>query len=224
MEKKGHLIHRQGYGSKEMTVVLNSGVASDHTVGIMAASRHQGWWWHTPDLQLANDDLPEAFQDWLAHSLGIGASRLERTPIQEQFTGHTAVLSRVDGEVQFARGFVPNVLGYIWAFFGAGGAGHWQDDLALLRDPTAVSFEVPVTRPQADDFPAWFRESSGVINVYALRRGNAHDSFNCVLGAVTVLINYLTELGGYDAYVEQLQTVGDSSQGHLLRGIMGGFQ
>jgi hypothetical protein len=205
-----------------MTVVFDSGVASDHTVGIFAASRHQGLWSHNPDLPLASP--PGGFRGWLAANLGIGASRLSRTPIHEQFTGHTAVLSRVAGQVQFARGFVPKVVGYIQAFLGSGGAGHWQDDLALLGDPTAISFEVPVTRQQAEAFPRWFQASSGAINCYALRRGNAHDSFNCVLGAVTVLMNYLTELGGYEAYVEQLQKVGDSSQGHLIRNIMGGFQ
>lgn len=142
----------------------------------------------------------------------------------EQFTGHTAVMARVAGRVEFVRGLVPNVSGYLWAFFGQGGGGHWQNDLAMLSDPTCVSFEVPVPEAEARAFPLWFNNASSAINVYALRNGNAHSSFNCVLGAVTVMVNYLVESGSdQSAYVQQLLKVQDSLQGHVMRDITSGF-
>lgn len=207
-----------------MTVVYDSTSRSDHSVGLVAISRHQGYWSHSPRRQFQSDPSQE-FKAWLSNNLGQGASRLQRTPLSEQFTGHTAVLSRVDGHVAFVRGFVPNVLGYLQAFFGRGGRGHWQDDYAMLSDPTAISFEIPVTRTEAQGFQTWFNNSSGAINVYALRNGNASSTFNCVLGATTVLVNYLTEVDGdYSPYVRQLLTVNDSMQGHLMQGMTSGFQ
>lgn len=206
-----------------MAVLINSTLETDHTVGIVAISRHQGAWSHTPNRQFEQHPN-ENFQHWLQQNLGQGASRLARTPLVEQFTGHTAVISRVAGQVQFVRGFVPNISGFLWAFFGSGGGGHWQNDLAMLSDPTCVSFEIPVTQDQAQNFQNWFNAASGVINVYSLQRGNANTTFNCVLAAVTVLVNYLTSFDGHEGYVEQLLTVNDSTQGHLMQGITGGFQ
>jgi hypothetical protein len=205
-----------------MTVLLNSTSTSDHAIGITAMSKHQGFWSHSPQRPFENQ--VGDFGKWLADNLGQGSSRLCRTPLTEQFTGHTAVMSRVAGHVTFVKGFVPNVSGYLYAFFGRGGGGHWQNDIGMLGDPTCISFEVPVTQNQANGFSDWFNTSSTVINVYALKKGNAIDSFNCVLGAVTVLVNYLDELGGYSGYVEQLLSVTDSMQGHLMQGISGGFQ
>src|ERR1700674_2009353 len=134
-----------------MTVLANSGRASDNAVGLAAISRHQGVWGHDPDLRLdiAPDD---GFQDWLQNNLGVGASRLARRPLTEQFTGHTAVFSRVAGQVQFASGFVPNITEYAGALLGAGGGGHWKNDLPMLDDPTCASFEIPVTPAQAAGF------------------------------------------------------------------------
>ena len=208
-----------------MTVCLDSETASDHAIGIVAMSKHQGFWSHAPQRPFVNQ-VGAPFSEWLALNLGQGSSRLCRTPLTEQFTGHTAVMSRVAGHVQFVRGFVPvpSVRGYIKAFFGRGGDGHWQNDIVMLSDPTCISFEVPVKRNQAEGFSNWFNTSSTAINVYALKNGNAIGSFNCVLGAVTVLANYLVELGDYSEYVEQLLSVQDSMQGHLMQGISGGFQ
>ena len=206
-----------------MTVVLNTSTSSDHTVGLVAMSKHQGAWSHSPRQKL-QEEPSAAFRRWLQANLGQGASRLQRKPLVEQMTGHTAVMSRVAGQVQFVRGFVPNVSGYVKAFFGKGGGGHWQNDLAMLADPTCICFAIPVTLKQAQNFQGWFNGASSAINVYSLRRGNASDTFNCVLGAVTVLTNYLVECGGHEPYVEQLLQVNSSAQGGLMQKISGGFQ
>lgn len=205
-----------------MTVVANNGNPNDHSVGLVAVSRHQGWMWHTPDipLQAAPD---QGFGAWLGANLGVGAARWQRGP--QQFTGHTAVLARVGGVVTFVRGFVPNRLGIPGALlFGAGVGGHWQDDAGMLADPTAVSFEVPVTQPQAGGFQAWFLGRAAAFTTYSLRGGNALDTFNCVLAAVTTLVNYLLDLGGCEPYVQQLMAVNTSGQGAFMRLMYGGFQ
>lgn len=206
-----------------MAVVTDSGNPLDNCVGIAAISRHQGWWSHNPSVQLVAPDGNE-FQDWLRDNLGIGVSRLARRPLTGQVTGHTAVFSRVGGRVTFVRGFVPNFWGYLWAFLGAGGGGHWQNDAAMLADPTCVSFEIPVDEYASEIFEAWFGNHAAGVAVYSLSRGDAKGTFNCVLGAVTLLVNFLVEVHGPPAYIEQLLTVNSSLQGHLIRRINGGFQ
>ncbi|MEA9564525.1 MULTISPECIES: hypothetical protein [unclassified Xanthomonas] len=207
-----------------MTVLLNSMSGQDNSVGIVGMSRHQGWWNHSPNMRYeVNPD--RGLITWTEQNLGIGSSRLSRSPLLEQFTGHTAVISRVGGQVQLARGLVPNVTGYPWAFFGEGGGGHWQDDIAMLSDPTCISFEIPVTAEDAENFPQWFDVASSQINVYALRSGDGFNSFNCVLASLTILINYLLDsTNDYSSYVSQLTKVEDSLQGHLMQNMMDGFQ
>jgi len=205
-----------------MAVVLNNGNLDDHSVGIVAISRHQGWWRHAPDIpwEIAPD---EDFDEWAGGNLGIGATRWQRGV--QQFTGHTAVLARTAGAVGFVRGFVPNLLGVPGALlFGFTANGHWQDDAPMLGDPTAVSYEIGVTQAQANGFPAWFQGRAAGIGAYSLRGGDALDSFNCVLAAVTVLANFLLDLGGYEPYVEQLMAVHSSGQGAFMRLLYGGFR
>ncbi len=206
-----------------MAVVIDSGNALDNCVGLAAISRHQGWWSHNPNVQLVAP-ADNAFRDWLRDNLGSGVSRLARRPLTEQITGHTAVFSRVHGRVTFVRGFVPNFWGYLWAFFGAGGGGHWQDDAAMLADPTCVSFEIPVGEVASEIFADWFRNHAADVAVYSLSRGDAKGTFNCVLGAVTLLVNFLDDIQGPPAYIQQLLTVNSSLQGHLIRRINGGLQ
>ena len=206
-----------------MTVQQNSGSANDHSIGLIAMSKHQGLWRHTPNVPYST--APDAnFQTWLANNLGIGATRWQRTPMTEQFTGHTAVMTRVAGIATFARGFVPRIVGYPGAFLGNGGVGTWQDDIGMISDPTCISFEVPLRQANhATGFPAWFQANQDQINIYSLTGGNANNSFNCVLAAVTSMINYLLDLGGYEGYVEQLCTINSSGQGPLMRKMMSGF-
>lgn len=206
-----------------MTVIVDLMSEQTNSVGIAGISRHQGRWRHRPDMRYEVDPDPTLIA-WTEQNMGIGSSRLSRSPLLQQFTGHTAVLSRLRGRVQFVRGLVPNVSGYPWAFFGQGGGGHWQDDSAMLDDPTCVSFEIPVTEEDAGNFPRWFRAVASEINVFALKNGDGFNSFNCVLASLTLLINYLLESeNDYSSYVIQLTKVRDSLQGHLMQNIMGGF-
>lgn len=199
-----------------MAYERNTNNNNDHSVGIIAISKHQGLWNHQPNTNFVNQpDNP----------LGLGASRWSRFPLLEQFTGHTAVVSRVSGQVNFARGFVPKIQGYVGAFLGNGGAGTWQDDIHMTCDPTCIGFEIPTSQAEAAQFANWFRLSAPQIDTYSLRGGNASDTFNCVLAAATVMINYLLTLNNsaYEPYIEQLCKIDSSGQGPLMRKMMGGF-
>lgn len=198
-------------------------IATDNGIGLIAMSKHQGLWYHTPNSPFVNQpDNP----------LGVGTSRWNRYPLVEQFTGHTAVFSRVNGVVNFARGFVPRWYGYIGAFLGNGGAGTWQDDIHMTNDPTCIGLEIPTTQVEATQFTNWFQLNAPQIDTYSLRGGNAvgaintAPTFNCVLAAATILLNYLLDTNNplHAPYIERLSTISSSGQGPLMRQIMGGFQ
>lgn len=206
-----------------MTFERDTHVPTDNGIGLIAISRHQGFWYHTPNSPFLNQPN---------NPLGVGTSRWNRYPLVEQLTGHTAVFSRVGGVLNFARGFVPRWYGYIGAFLGSGGAGTWQDDIHMTNDPTCIGFEIPVTAAEATQFTNWFLLNSPTIDTYSLTGGNAvgggnaAPTFNCVLAATTILVNYFADLNNpvYRPYIEQLLTIDSSGQGPLMRRIFGGFQ
>ncbi len=206
-----------------MTVVQNSGRQSDNSIGLIAISKHQGLFRHNPTINFE----PGAGGAAVLPLLGVGATRLQRTPLIEQLTGHTAIISRVNGQIHFARGFVPNgIIGSLRAvIFGNNVNGQWQNDIGMIRDPTCISYEIPVTWEQADGFEQWFTINCIRLDRYQLRRSDGFDSFNCVIAAVTFLIDYLLRLdeGDYHGYVEQLVNIAGPGQGPLIRSIMGGF-
>lgn len=190
-----------------------------HGIGLIATSRHQGIWHHQPNV---NAFVPGQYTNQVA---GVNTTRWGRTPLIQQFTGHTAVFSRVNGNIVFARGFVPRWYGYLGAFLGQGGSGTWQDDIHMTRDPTCIGFEIPTNYFDARRFDTWFRTKASQINTYSLQRGNAFRTFNCVLAAATVLISYLLDTNNitYQPYIDQLAHIDSSNQGMLMRRIMQGM-
>lgn len=206
-----------------MAVMQDSGKQSDNSIGLIAISKHQGFFRHNPRINFE----PGVGGAAILPQLGLGATRLQRTPLIEQFTGHTAIISRVNGQINFARGFVPNgIIGSLRAvIFGSNVHGRWQNDIGMIRDPTCISYEIPVTWAQADGFEQWFTINHIRLDRYQLRDSNGFDSFNCVIAAVTFLIDYLLRLDEvyYQGYVEQLVSIAGPGQGPLIRSIMGGF-
>jgi hypothetical protein len=163
----------------------------DNTIGLVGISKHQGILRHT-----SHPIYIEGQRD-----IGNGAWRHQRTPLMQQFTGHTAVMSRVGGRVRIVRGFVPDgVIATVsmlthWALprllWGREVAGHWQDDLAILADPTCVSVEIQVDREIANAFRDWIFDHEDSINRYSLQDSDAIGSFNCVAAAETMLLDFL---------------------------------
>lgn len=175
-------------------IARNTNNQNDHTIGIVGISSHQCSWyqWHhhtTPIYNEGNRDV------------GNGAGRFARVPFFEQFSGHTAVMSRQAGQVDFVRGFVPDgvvattsmVLKWIIPIlpFGSNVAGHWQDDDAIIADPTCVSIEINTTAQIAASFRQWVFAHEHSINRYSLKNADGLRSFNCVAAAETMLLNFL---------------------------------
>ncbi|MDR0704903.1 MAG: hypothetical protein LBF88_07935, partial [Planctomycetaceae bacterium] len=75
----------------------------DNTIGLVGISKHQADWHHWFWFHQPHPVYVEG-----ARNIGAGAGRFQRTPLKQQFTGHTAVMSRVGGRVRIVRGFVPD--------------------------------------------------------------------------------------------------------------------
>jgi hypothetical protein len=91
------------------------------------------------------------------------------------YNGHTAMLARVDGSVAAVVGWNPssylaaqvktivaNVMGTKNRFTCD---GTWYDDTTMIHDPTAVSVEISITRPDAAKFAAAIKSLVGDTGV-----------------------------------------------------------
>ncbi|MDR2439610.1 MAG: hypothetical protein LBE12_09620 [Planctomycetaceae bacterium] len=207
-----------------MTVSINNGNINDHTVGFVAASKHQtGWgflgWRHHPHLPLLAP-IPLIIQQ----QIGYDSTRWNRTPLLQQFTGHTAIMSRVAGNVNFVRGFSPDgILRSFAMLFGCSVAGVWHNDIPMLGDPTCISYEIPVTNIFAQNFDAWSLQRSLQLNTYSLRTSDGLNSFNCVIASITMLVNYLMTNGLYHNYAIRIaENLQGSRQGDLIQRVLDG--
>jgi hypothetical protein len=205
-----------------MTVSINNGNIHDHTVGFVAASKHQtGWgflgWRHRPPLLAPMHPI-------IQQQIGYNSTRWDRTPLVQQFTGHTAIMSRVAGNVNFVRGFSPD--GFLRScamLFGCSVAGVWHNDIPMLSDPTCISYEIPVTNIFAQNFNAWSLQQSLQLNTYSLRTSDGFNSFNCVIASIIMLVNYLMTDGLYYNYaVNIIENLQGSKQGDLIQRVLNG--
>jgi hypothetical protein len=138
-----------------MTITTTNGNAGDHAVGLAAVSSWQGWLRHEP--------RRSEFQQpgYGASNFGRFFSTFSWNSPKSAFgyfkNGHTALLVRIRGEVTHIVGFNPDsylLAGILQTIQGNDITvkGLWYDDMAMARDPTAISYEVNVSLTEAQAF------------------------------------------------------------------------
>lgn len=222
-----------------MGVVLDSGRNAEYTIGLIACSRHQSgsympWAPHKPkiDFEVALKLATRGpAMEYLRDQLGYGSTRWSRMPTwnpidSEQFTGHTAVMVRKAGKVDWASGWVPKFtpMNYLYSLLLGGSApGEWQDDRGMIQDPTCISYEIIVKRPElCDEFLAYWEKVSRQFESYSFNVRSSRGC-NCVWAAVSILKEFAS---GHQAQlpgvVEGLSKVTGPSQGQLMTLIQSG--
>jgi hypothetical protein len=214
-----------------MTVIAYSGSATGNAIGLIACSRHQSSGYlpgsqHRPRMDFVNPVNGGPAVDYLRREMGYESSRSARTYWQfwnsEQWTGHTAVFVRLRGQAAWARGWVPqpSLLNYAGMLFGSEVPGHWQDDLAMIDDPTSISVEYDVSELTARSLIGYWESVRNQFTQYCFTV-QGPGRCNCVWAATTVLRDY-ANFKGLTQIAAGLQKVQDCAQGKLMNQIAGG--
>lgn len=216
-----------------MTVVSYSGNAATQAIGLIACSRHQSGSYlpgsqHTPKMDFINPVNGGPAVDYLRQNLGYQSTRYSRTYFKfwnsEQWTGHTALFARVNGQAAFAQGWVPQAsVGNYFKSLVLGGEspGEWQDDLTMIEDPTCVSVEFPVTQLLASGLVSyWMTTARTQFKTYSYEVLGP-DRCNCAWAAKTVLSTYAGE-NGLNEIVAAMAKITSPTQGKLMGQIMSG--
>jgi hypothetical protein len=231
-----------------MAVLLNNLNGNDHAVGLVAVSSWQGWLRHTPrqsDIEQPGygvSNLTRFFSTftWSSPKAAFGYTK----------NGHTAMISREAGQITHVVGFNPDsflLAGILQIIQGNNIVvqGLWYDDEAMVNDPTAVSYEINVTRPQAQAFGNLI---AGLVDRSDLGPNsppntNYYYSFrpavteprtdgivgNCGNMALLILCQYLQEIGQTRyvnmlvEWVNQNQNTLNFGQGPMMGSITSGF-
>ena len=231
-----------------MAVMLNNGNTSDNAIGLVAVSSWQGWLNHTPNTK---NQEPGP---------GYGVSNLSR--LYSTFTwsspksafgytknGHTALLARRGGSIIQVVGFNPN------SFFLAGllqtlkgnditVQGLWYDDVAMINDPTAISYEINVSPTEAQNFGQLIGSLVGRSDLgsnspnsnyfYSFRPANTEGTTDGIVGncgnmALLILNQFLYEIGKANyaelflKWINTNQNTRNFGQGPMMGAIGGGF-
>ncbi len=231
-----------------MAVLLQNGNGNDHSVGLVAVSSWQGWLRHQP--------RRSEFQQ-----PGYGVSNVSRFLSTFSFSspksafgyfknGHTALVARQGGRVTQVVGFNPNsylLAGFLQMVRGNNITvqGLWYDDTAMIRDPTAVSYEVNVTAEQAASFAQLMASlvgrsdlgphSPGCAYYYSFRPATTERTVDGIVGncgnmALMLLCQFLYEVGKpnyvemFVRWVRQNQNTQNFGQGPLMGAITSGFR
>lgn len=215
-----------------MTVVLNTGLASDFTIGIIACSRHQSgsympWAQHRPrmDWCVAPNDGPAV--DYVRNNLGYESTRYSRTYFKalqsEQWTGHTALFARVQGQAAFARGWVPQagLRNYATSLLGGGEVpGVWQDDLQMIDDPTCISLEYSVKALDPLRLMEFWDDHKTDYTTYCFQTLGP-GRCNCAWSAVSMLRAFALQYN-FNEIAVALQKVVVPAQGSLMSQVASG--
>lgn len=143
----------------------------NHAIGLVGVSSTPGWLESIGRIVAgrahAGDTTPGS---WRVARVFLSASQWNAQQLYEAYavtySGHTAMLARVDGRVAAVVGWNPNVeiLRDILSFArmtemvrmamrqSVCVQGRWFDDRKMIEDPTAVSFEIPVPKEIAATF------------------------------------------------------------------------
>jgi hypothetical protein len=122
--------------------------------------------------------------------------------------------------------------------------GLWYDDLAMIQDPTAVSYEINVTAPQAQFFDGLIASLIGRSDLgphspnsqyyYSFRPSVMEATTEGIIGncgdfGLTILCQFLYEIGKanyvemFVGWVNQNQNTRDFGQGPMMGSITSGF-
>ncbi|HVT95678.1 MAG TPA: hypothetical protein VHD76_22720 [Bryobacteraceae bacterium] len=230
-----------------MAVLANNMNPSDHAVGLVAVSSWQGWLRHTPrqgEFEQPGFGVSNLTRLWSTFSWSSPKSAFGYTK-----NGHTAMLVREAGQITHVVGFNPDsflLAGLLQTIQGNNIVvqGLWYDDMPMINDPTAISYEINVTQPQAHDFGALIgslvgrsdlgQHSPNTNHYYSFRPAvtEAYTSGivgNCGNMALMILCQFLQETG-HRNYVEMLvdwvnqnQNTRNFGQGPLMGSITSGF-
>ena len=213
-----------------MAVQQFSGKVDDHTLGLIATSKHQpgNWYgqhkprmdWISDPANLGPDEGGPEFQTYLQTQLGFDSYRWQRG--SPQFTGHTALFVRYKGNANWAKGWVPQpgLTSYYQALWAGGECpGMWRDDLFMLKDPTCVSIEFKAGPDRLADFIRYWKSVEDDYTHYSFQVGAAGHC-NCVWAAVKVLEGFAIARGL--PFAQRLAKVQDPKQGHMMQMILGG--
>lgn len=215
-----------------MTVVLNSGSNADFSIGLIATSRHQSgsympWAQHQPRMDWVVAPQGGPALDYIRNNLGYESTRYSRTYFNalssEQWTGHTALFVRVQGQAAWARGWVPQagVRNYAQSLIGGGEvAGEWQDDLQMIDDPTCISLEYTVRALDPLKLMEYYEDHKTDYTTYCFRTLGP-GRCNCAWGAVSMLRSFAVA-NGFNTINNALARVIVPTQGSLMNQIAGG--
>jgi hypothetical protein len=216
-------------------------------VGLVSVSSWQGWLNHTP--RTGEYEQP-----------GYGVSNVTRLLSTFTFSspksafgyfknGHTAMTVRKAGVLTHVVGFNPNsffLAGLLQTFTGNNITvqGLWYDDAAMINDPTAISYEINVTAPEAAQFDTLIGGLIGRSDLgsnspesnyyYSFRPATVEPNTNGIVGncgnmGLAILCQFLYETGHREhaamfiQWVNQNQNTRNFGQGQLMGSMTSGF-
>lgn len=231
-----------------MAVLMNSGSANDHAVGLVAVSSWQGWLRHQPrqsEFQQPGQGVSNLTRFWSTFSWSSPKAAFGYFK-----NGHTALLIRQGGRITHVVGFNPNsylLAGILQTIKGNDITvqGLWYDDMAMINDPTAISYEINVTDDQAGAFDQLAASligrsdlgphSPGGQYYYSFRPATVEPNVDGIVGncsnmALMILCQFLYEVGKpnyvnmFLGWVRQNQNTMNCGQGPLMGAITSGFK
>src|SRR6185312_7503330 len=137
-----------------MAVLLNNGNLNDHAIGLVAVSSWQGWLNHQPrqtEIEQPGYGVSNLSRLWSTFTWSSPKSAFGYTK-----NGHTALVARENGQITHVVGFNPNsfmLAGILQTLQGNNIVvqGLWYDDTPMVHDPTAISYEINVSKAQAGE-------------------------------------------------------------------------
>lgn len=193
-------------------VLEYSGNAEDYSLGLIscASGLRQPAFYESPtDKEFIREGSGEsdtrARESLLRRTTGYGTAWNDREESYRLY-GHTAYIYRERGHVKVIRGFRP--VSHDACYFqrdkdGASPAlkGHWCDDMALLREPTSVSWEFPLYLTAGENVISRLNTLETYYRKYQMYKPDNMVSFNCLLAAKSLLCRYFRNYaGGYPLY------------------------
>jgi|GEM_PF-5512981 len=230
-----------------MTVLADNTNTNDYSVGLIAVSSWQGWFYHSPRRMNVQQE-------------GNGASNLYR--LYSTFTknspkscigyfknGHTALVVRQAGVITHVVGFNPDsyiAAGFLQTFKGNNITvqGRWYNDQPMINDPTAISYEINITQNQATAFDNFIATLIGRSDLgphsppcsyfYSFRPAQTEANVDGVVGncgnmALIILSQFLYEwqkgeyVEVFSNWVNQNQNTRNFGQGPMMGAITTAF-
>lgn len=230
-----------------MAVLRNNGNGDDHAVGLVAVSSWQGWLRHTP--RRGEFQQPGYGVNNFSRFLSTFSWSSPKAAFGYFKNGHTALVARRGGQLTHVVGFNPNsylLAGMLQMVKGNAITvqGLWYDDMMMVNDPTAISYEINVTADQAASFDDLIGSligrsdlgphSPGVTYLYSFLPAVTEPNVDGIVGncgnmALMLLCQFLYEVGKpayvetFVSWVRQNRNTQNFGQGPMMGAITSGF-